>query len=227
VARNQRERILHATIQAVCEFTYPATTVREIIAYAGVSERTFYRHFRDREHAAIEANELMFGKIMAAGAGAFFAASGWPERVWAIGHAMNSFWAANPAMTRVALVEYHAISPAVTRHLYTRLSVFDVIFEDGYSYRAQNRQLPRLCTEVLVAFLIEFGYRGARCHPCGAELLTMMPFLTYVVLAPFLGPERAVEFVQAMTTSVTPGRHRPSDPVEQSQSAARDIPQSG
>jgi AcrR family transcriptional regulator len=199
VARNQRERILHATLQAVYQYTYPATTVQDIVAYAGVSRRAFYRHFRDREHAATEANELFFEHVLATCAAAYFAASGWPRRIWAAGRTLTSFFAANPAVARSGFVEFHAVSPAAIQHVYDRVWAFTLFLEEGYSCREQNRELPRLCSEALAAVMFEFAYRAARRHPAAAELPTMLPVFAYVCVAPFLGPDAATDFVQTMT----------------------------
>jgi AcrR family transcriptional regulator len=49
VARHQRARLHGATIEAVAARGYPATTVSELVALAGISRRTFYEHFADRE----------------------------------------------------------------------------------------------------------------------------------------------------------------------------------
>ncbi len=49
VARHQRARLHGATIEAVTARGYPAITVSELAALAGVSRRTFYEHYADRE----------------------------------------------------------------------------------------------------------------------------------------------------------------------------------
>jgi AcrR family transcriptional regulator len=171
--------------------------VADILAYAGVSRRAFYSHFRDQEQAAIAAKQLVFEHGMEAAA-AFFGGSDWPERVWAAGRALAYFNAANPAMARLAFVEFHAV-PAATRQSYDRIGAFTMFLEEGYGYREQNRELPRLCSETIAAVQFEVAYRTARRRPAAAELPRMFPCLVYVTLAPFLGPDQAADFVDAMT----------------------------
>jgi len=48
VARNQRERILGATVATVAEQGYEATRVADILALAGVSRGAFYRYFDNK-----------------------------------------------------------------------------------------------------------------------------------------------------------------------------------
>jgi AcrR family transcriptional regulator len=48
VARNQRERLFAAMVASTATSGYPATTVADLLALAGVSRATFYKHFRDK-----------------------------------------------------------------------------------------------------------------------------------------------------------------------------------
>ena len=36
--------------EAVAEHSYGATTIAHVVSHAGVSRKTFYEHFRDKEH---------------------------------------------------------------------------------------------------------------------------------------------------------------------------------
>jgi AcrR family transcriptional regulator len=51
VAGNQRRRILDALVEVVAAHGYQAATVERVAARAGVSRRTFYEQFADRESA--------------------------------------------------------------------------------------------------------------------------------------------------------------------------------
>jgi len=50
VLASQRGRLLDAMAQAVAEHGYGATTIAHVVSHAGVSRKTFYEHFRDKEH---------------------------------------------------------------------------------------------------------------------------------------------------------------------------------
>src|SRR5690242_3020391 len=49
VMASQRGRVLEAMVKAVAEKGYAATTIADVVARAGVSRRTFYEQFRDKE----------------------------------------------------------------------------------------------------------------------------------------------------------------------------------
>ena len=65
-------------------------------------------------------------------------------------------------------VESHAISSAAIQHVYDRVSPFTLFLEEGYSYRDQNRELPRLCAEAIGSVMFELAYRAPRRHPAAA-----------------------------------------------------------
>src|SRR5580658_10667371 len=49
VAAHQRERLVEAMVQAVNERGVMATTISDLVARAGISRRTFYEHFKNKE----------------------------------------------------------------------------------------------------------------------------------------------------------------------------------
>lgn len=53
VAQHQRNRVLNAIGPAVIELGYTATTVEILRERAGISRRTFYDHFTDKEDAVV------------------------------------------------------------------------------------------------------------------------------------------------------------------------------
>src|SRR4051794_16518756 len=54
VTQTQRERMLDAMARAVAAKGYAKVTVSDVVALAGVSRRTFYEHFADKEECFLE-----------------------------------------------------------------------------------------------------------------------------------------------------------------------------
>src|SRR3954447_16030257 len=54
VTQTQRERMLDAMARAVATKGYAKVTVADIVSLAGVSRRTFYEHFADKEACFLE-----------------------------------------------------------------------------------------------------------------------------------------------------------------------------
>jgi AcrR family transcriptional regulator len=113
VRESQRGRLLAAMAEVVGTKGYAAVAVADVIAGAGVSRKTFYEHFDNKEEcflAAYDAGvELMLGAIDAAIADA---APGDPLAIARAGTARYlEILAANPAFARTFLVEVLAAGP--------------------------------------------------------------------------------------------------------------------
>src|SRR3954447_12773597 len=113
VAASQRERMLAAMAEAVGDKGYGPVAVADVIARAGVSRKTFYEHFDNKEEcflAAYDAGvELMLDAIDAAIGDA---AAGGPLAIARAGTARYlETLAASPAFARTFLVEVLAAGP--------------------------------------------------------------------------------------------------------------------
>ncbi len=65
-----RRRLRQAALELFCERGYDATTAAEIAARAGVTERTFFRHFPDKREALFDGEEAFRDALAAAVAAA-------------------------------------------------------------------------------------------------------------------------------------------------------------
>src|SRR4051795_2894309 len=113
VRNSQRGRMLAAMAAAVGEKGYGTVAVADVIARAGVSRKTFYEHFDNKEEcflAAYDAGvELMLDAIDAAIGDA---AAGGPLAIARAGTARYlETLASNPAFARTFLVEVLAAGP--------------------------------------------------------------------------------------------------------------------
>jgi AcrR family transcriptional regulator len=107
IASNQRERLLDAIANVVAEKGYAATRVADITEYAGVSRKTFYELFDDKEDcflAAYDAITALLMDRMAAGLAAV-ADGTWEEQVSALLGEFLRFLASEPAFARMCVVE--------------------------------------------------------------------------------------------------------------------------
>lgn len=191
----QRQRLLHATAAAIHANGYAATTVADIVLAAGVSREAFYSHFRNRPEAFIETHRLVFEQLMALTAGAFFSCTGsWPERVWGSGRAFARFIVDAPSLAHFGFTESYAPGPELAQRTDDALLAFTVFLADGYSYRPAANELPRVISEAIAATIMDaaaFYIRRGRSD----ELIALLPRMSYVVLAPFMGTEAAHAFL--------------------------------
>jgi AcrR family transcriptional regulator len=192
IARNQRERILYATAEVAATKGYTVTTIADITAAASVDRRVFYTHFADKQQAFLAVHELGIQQLMALAASAFFSASKWPERAWEAMHASAQFQATHPIVTHIGLVESHAVGPSAIQRIDDGRAAFTIFLQEGN----QLREVPATRTEMeaIGGSAFEICYRLAR-RGQSAQMSRLTSHVAYIILAPFIGPAAANEFI--------------------------------
>ena len=195
VARSHRTRILYATAEVTRAKGYADATVADIVAAAGVSRDVFYEHFSDKQDAFLEAQDHPTQHILERCASAYFRAGSWPERVWSMHEELLEMISENPAISHLRLVECYAAGPAAIRRAEEITRSFTIFYEEGYSYRPEARALPRISTQAIAGASFELIQRLAARGEM-AQMPSLLPRLTYVCIAPFMGAPAAIEFLR-------------------------------
>jgi AcrR family transcriptional regulator len=197
VLRNQRARIVQATAAVTMENGYANATVAEIVAEAGVAKEAFYRHFSDKEEAFLAAQEAPAQQIVDALVRAYFSADEWPERVWRALRTLLGAVAANPVMSHLRLVECYAAGAMAAQRGEEVTRSFTIFLEEGYRV-TQQAPPPRLLPQAIAGGIFEIVQHEVAAGRT-AELPRRLPQLTYVAIAPFLGPAEAIARVRALS----------------------------
>jgi AcrR family transcriptional regulator len=182
VAESQRERVLVATADAVAEKGYNNASVADVIERAGISRRSFYEHFTNKEDAFLAAYDAGVAGLLEAIAEAEDEAAARPGRgdgaLLARAHAGTEVYlqllADNPAFARTFLIEVLGAGPdalarrdAVHERFAQRMAAtFDAIAEEvadlprpnEYVFRAAVGAIHELVTDCLLK-------RGAAALP--------------------------------------------------------------
>jgi AcrR family transcriptional regulator len=113
-----RRRAVAAMAEAVEEQGYADTTVEDVLSRAGMSRRTFYQLFRNREECFLAAYDAARAEVMGRISGAH-AGNGGHEagQVEAALAALFEFLASEPGLARIWLVEAPSLGAAgIERH---------------------------------------------------------------------------------------------------------------
>lgn len=112
VARNQRNRLLGATVAAVAEQGYEATRVADIIGLAGVSRSAFYGLFANKQECLLATVDEIAQGTGDVAAHAYRSHEGpWDERLGAVLEAIVELILSQPAAARLGFVEVYAAGP--------------------------------------------------------------------------------------------------------------------
>lgn len=115
VMRNQRERLLGATVAVVAERGYEATRVADLLELAGISRSAFYNHFANKQECFLAAVEEMVVQSRTALVAAYAAGGeAWEDRARAVLDTLAALIVSQPAAARVCFVEVYAAGPAAT-----------------------------------------------------------------------------------------------------------------
>jgi AcrR family transcriptional regulator len=115
VRASQRSRLLEAMAESVAEHGYGQAAVADVIERAGVSRKTFYEHFPNKERCFLAAYDAGVAMVLDAIDPAVAAAPD-PYTAAAAGtRAYLDTLAANPALARAFFVEVLAAGPAALK----------------------------------------------------------------------------------------------------------------
>jgi AcrR family transcriptional regulator len=109
---SQRGRLICAITDAVAERGYTATTVADVTERAGVSRKTFYEHFQDKEDCFLAAYDTGAKAIFEAMADAGSGLEDWRETLDAVLCTWLGFLDADLAFTRAHMIEFWAAGDA-------------------------------------------------------------------------------------------------------------------
>jgi AcrR family transcriptional regulator len=194
VAASQRTRLLEAVGRAVADRGYAGATIDDIVRMAGVSKKTFYEHFRDKEHCFVAAYESASEELFQRVSAAQGEPHDWLERTRAGIRAYLHWLAADPALARVFLIEVAAAGPRAAQcRERLRGRYAGLMRELQEKARGEIPGLPRLPVEIyqaLVAAVDDVVSRRIRAG--GAkELHELEPVLLYLEVALLAGPQIA------------------------------------
>jgi AcrR family transcriptional regulator len=190
VARSQRTRILDAVVSVVAEQGYPDARVTDLIARAGVSRKTFYEHFADKEECFLAAYDQTLAELLGATTEGFEVGDEWPDRVREGLIAFLGVLANNPDAARVCIVEVLAAGPKAVARRDAAIRGFTHFIDAG---RLQApRGIPTFTAIGVLGGINEVLYAEIR-RGATRDLPRLMPDLLYLVLLPFVGHEAAQE----------------------------------
>src|SRR5215467_3496253 len=155
VAQNQRERILSAVAQAASALGYADMSVEAVIERAGVSRRTFYDHFKNKEEAFIAAYDAAVQQQAKQIRLAYLKEQGVRERLRAGLSAYLEFMASEPDFARMCTVEVLAAGPRAVARRTAAMRMFAEIIEENINELAPGCTVATIAAEMIVGGIHE------------------------------------------------------------------------
>jgi len=156
-----RERVTLGLAQAIEEKGYATSTIADIARCAGVSKRTFYENFSDKESCFLALYIYLSQHAVAAIREVLTMTPTWPEQLHAVANAYIQALRKRPALTRAIFLEINSAGPPA---LATRRVVFDAFAEllqdlakEGRRNKPALRELSRPMAMAIVAGVNELA----------------------------------------------------------------------
>jgi AcrR family transcriptional regulator len=190
-----------------------AVTVAHIVARSGVSRRTFYELFSDREECLLAALDQAIAHATAAVLPAYATPGRWRGRIRTALAALLVFLDEEPAMARLCVVESLGAGP---RALERRTRIVHALIravDEGCLEARAGKQPPPLAGEGVVgAVLAVIHARLAERHR--KPLSSLLPALMSMIVLPYLGQAAAEKELHKPNPQLKTKTRSRKDPLE-------------
>jgi AcrR family transcriptional regulator len=213
VTEVQRARMLAATVQVVGELGYEKMSVARVTARAGVSRRTFYDLFVDREECFLAAfgDAVERARVLACEAAGV--ERDWRSRVRAGLAALLQLFAEEPLAGRVLVVDALKGGPVVLECRAGVVAELIAVVEGGRAQVRGGREVAPLTAEGVVGAVLAVVH--ARLSGVGGGSLSeLLNPLMAMIVRPYLGAAAAEkELERPLPTGMHRRRKVPVDPL--------------
>jgi AcrR family transcriptional regulator/DNA-binding MarR family transcriptional regulator len=195
----QRARILAAMGEVVAEQGLGAATVATVVAKAGVSRRTFYELFADREECFLAAFDHAIALASAAVLPEYGCVGGWRERVRAGLAALLRFLDEEPDLGALCVVHSLGAGPVALARRKQIVDALIAVVDEGRDTPARGSRkgtpLAPLTAEgvvgavlaVIHARLVSRSASASRRARRGEPMLSLLGSLMNMIVLPYLG----------------------------------------
>ncbi len=188
-------------LQAASQSGYAAMRIEDVIAVAGVSRRTFYDHFANKEEAFLAAYELVLEQLLSGVTSAFATGESWTSRVRRGLAAFLNLLASEPVLAQVCVVEALAAGPRALARRTEAMEAFQALLQPPKGDALATSTAPPVAVEAIVGGIYEVIYSRVTTNRT-EELPSLLPSLLHSALLPFVGADVAeAEYERTMRTA--------------------------
>jgi AcrR family transcriptional regulator len=192
IADSQRERLLAAIAQEVATRGYRATTITDVVKLASVSTRDFYEHFKGKEECFLAAFDVLRDHIEDLITAAVASEDDWPHQVIAALRATLEFFAAEPTLARLCLLESVSATPTIAvRFREAVLACVPALARGREELDDPDSLLPET-EDAILGGIVSLVTRSIVAGEA-ESLPALLPDLADFALSPYLGAERATD----------------------------------
>jgi AcrR family transcriptional regulator/DNA-binding MarR family transcriptional regulator len=199
VSEVQRSRMLSSVVAVVAEHGYGEMSVTRVTSRAGVSRRTFYELFENREGCFLAAFDDAISEMQAVATAAYAGEREWRGSVRAALGALLNLLDQRPAAASLVIVQALGAGPKILERRAQVLSELNRIVDLGRTEAPARRVVPPLTAEGVVGAVLAVIH--ARLTERGAApLVELLNPLMSTIVAPYLGAPAAARELERTST---------------------------
>jgi AcrR family transcriptional regulator/DNA-binding MarR family transcriptional regulator len=193
--------MLSSAVQVICEYGYGELSVARITNGAGVSRRTFYDLFTDREDCFLALFEESIGRVRELVSSAHAGERGWPAQTRAALAAFLLLLDREPGMRSLLIVDALKAGPRVQERRAAVLAQLSAALHEAGSRARPGRNLPVLTGEGVTGAVLGVIHTRLLAKRPGA-MIDLLNSLMGLIVLPYLGPAAAERELQRPAPSV-------------------------
>jgi AcrR family transcriptional regulator len=158
VTKIQRDRLMRAMAKTVAEYGYQETTVRRLLGRAGLSRRTYYELFEDKEDCFLAAYDEAVEHVLGLAVDAYRQGETPEEKVERGLRAFLQFCADEPDIARMCIVEVLAAGPIARARRAETMARLAEMLEGALNELRGDERLSKLSARGLIGGVHELIY---------------------------------------------------------------------
>jgi AcrR family transcriptional regulator len=218
VKKVQRGWVLAAMAKIVCEHGLESATVQQITARAGVTRRTFYELFENREDCFRATFEAALAAAAELASAAYETEGAWVERIRGGLLALLEFFDCEPELARLCVLHVTPANPATIARRKEVLAKLAQIIDEGRAVAPAGTEPPRWCAESIVGGVLAV-IQGHFLEESPEPLTALVSTLMGVIVLPYLGQPAAQEELVRGVRDTAHAKRKP----EKSRERMRDL----
>jgi AcrR family transcriptional regulator len=162
IAQHQRLRLEGAMVEAVARHGFAGTTLRELVALAGVSRTTFYEHFENKQDCFLATFDAIVAELEVRVGEAYRSGGDFRDRLVAGLGAFMEIAVEEPAAASLAAVDSLTLGAAGVAHRQRAAEAFEALVQQSFDHSPSNREVSATTVRAIVAGIRGVTYRRLR-----------------------------------------------------------------
>jgi AcrR family transcriptional regulator len=217
VSAIQRTRMLNAMVEVAAERGAPRASVAHIVDRAGISRRTFYEHFEDREDCFLAAFDYALAQASQVVLPAYDIEGSWRERVRSGLAALLAFFDEQPGLGALLVIDALGAGPKALARRGELVDVLIAVVDEGRLEGKAAQEPPPLAADGVVGAVFNVVHArmlARRAGGGGAGLLLALvnPFMSMIVM-PYLGTAAARKELERSVPAPRAFKRPAADPL--------------